>query len=157
VGSTEGSKIEAYVASQLRQHPQKTTRLTDQFRDLQIIQPDVDLSKPRFTAHGRFSCNLHIVLVHDWRLQETRRDVWVGVRNIIRDASVAKGHLLSRVGIVPDHLHLTLGTNLDESPGDVALSYMNNVAYAHGMRPVLMHSCYLAGFGRYNLGAIRDE
>ena len=79
-----------------------------------------------------------------------------GVRILIRKASSAKGHLVSRIGIVPDHLHMTLGTHPDEAPRDVALSYMNNIAFAHGMNPVLMYGCYLAGFGEYDLGAIRD-
>lgn len=51
---------------------------------------------------------------------------------------------------------MTLGTHPDEAPRDVALSYMNNIAFAHGMNPVLMYGCYLAGFGEYDLGAIRD-
>ena len=76
---------------------------------------------------------------------------------MIRNASSAKKHLLSRVGILPDHLHVTLGTHPDEAPGAVALSYMNNIAFVHDMRPILMHGCYLAGFGRYDLGVVHEE
>lgn len=154
VGSTKRDKLEAYVASQLRQHPPADERLRAMFADLQIIQPDVDLSQPRFTSHARYWCNLHLVLVHDWRWCETRAEVWIEVREMIRRASAPKGHLVSRVGIVPDHLHMTLGFQPHESPLEVALSYMNNIAYVHGMKPVLMHSCYLGTFGEYDLGAI---
>ncbi len=156
IGSTGGTKVEAYVASQLQQHHLEND-LADLFRDLQIVNPAVDLSQPRFTAHGRFSCNLHVVLVHADRWRETRRVLWLGVRDMVRKASSAKGHLLSRAGIVPDHLHLTLGTHPDESPGDVALSYMNNIASVHGMQPIFMHGCYLGGFGDYDLGAIHNQ
>lgn len=157
VGSTKSGIVDAYVASQLQQHPQATDRLKDLFENLQIVDPDVDLLPPRFTAHGRCRCNLHIVLVHDSRSHETRQDVWVKVRDMIRRASRAKRHLLSRVAILPDHMHLVLGTNADEAPADVAISYMNNIAFARGMRPVLMYGCYLGGIGSYDLVAIRGD
>ena len=156
IGSTRGEKVETYVAAQLKQHPPANHRMLGLFDDLQIVNPEVDLLQPRFTAHGRFVCNLHLVFVHDGRWSETRKEVWVAVREMIRKASSAKGHLLSRVGIVPDHLHMTLGIGPDDKPQDVALSYMNNIAFVHGMKPVFMHGCFMAGFGEYDLGAIRD-
>ncbi len=33
--------------------------------------------------------------------------------------------------------------------------YMNNIAYAHGMKPLLYHSYYVGTFGTYDLDAIR--
>lgn len=156
VGSTKRDKLEAYVASQIRHHPPTDPRLRAVFADLQIVNPDVDLSRYRVTAHARYWANLHIVLVHDWRWCELRPDVWLAVRDMIRRVAVGKGHLLSRVGILPDHLHMTLGILPDQSPIDVALAYMNNLAYVHGMKAVFMPSCYLGTFGEYDLGAIRD-
>lgn len=157
VGSTSGSKVEAYVTAQLGQHAPDFGDLTEKFRDLQIINPDVNLFRPRFTAHARYSCNLHIVLVHRDRHAELRRDVWIAIREMLRSASSKKGHLLSRVGIVPDHLHFTIGVRPDEVPRDVALSYMNNLAFVHQMQPAFMHGCYIAGFGEYDLGAIQES
>src|SRR6185503_12436479 len=100
------------VASQLQHHGVVNDK-ADRSYDLQIVNPEIDLLQPRFTAHGRFSCNLHIVLVHADRWRETSPDVWGAVRTMIRKASTAKGHLLSGVGILPDHLHLALGIPLD--------------------------------------------
>lgn len=156
IGSTRGAKAEAYVASQIQQHPPANNQLKSQFSDLQIVNPHIDILKPRFTAHGRCTCNLHLVFVHANRETETRKEIWMAVREMLRKASSAKGHLLSRVGIAPDHLHLSLGTRSDVSPQDVALSYLNNIAFVHGMKPVFMHGCYISGFGEYDLGAIRD-
>ena len=156
VGSTNTDKVQAYVAAQLMQHPPASAVEEATFRDLQWSDPEVDLNRPRFTAHGRYSCNLHLVLVHADRRAESRQGTWVSVRNIIRRASAEKKHLLSRIGIVPDHLHLTLGTHADEAPSEVALSYMNNIAYVCDMRPVLMNGCYIGGFGKYDLGAIHE-
>ena len=54
-----------------------------------------------------------------------------------------------------DHVHLAVGTGMEESPQDVALAYMNNIAFLHGMRPVLQCGYYAGTFGEYNLEAIR--
>ena len=88
---------------------------------------------------------------------ELRTVDWLAVREMIRNASARKQHLLSRLGIVPDHLHMTLGVHQDEAPDHVALSYMNNIAFALGMQPVLMQSCFIGGFGSYDLGAVEGR
>ncbi len=156
IGSTKCDKLEAYVASQVKHHDIPDERLRALFLDLQIQCPEVDLSQPRFSAHGCYCSNLHLVLVHDWRILETRAEVWMKVRDMIRGVSAKSGHLLSRAGIIPDHLHMTLGFRHDQAPIDVALSYMNNIAYVHDMKHVLMNGCYLGTFGEYDLGAVKD-
>ena len=97
IGSTRGEKAEEYVAAQLKQHPPENDRMHGLFDDLQIVNPNVDLSKPRFTAHGRYACNLHLVFVHDGRWSETRKEVWVAVRDMIRKASATKGQRRERM------------------------------------------------------------
>ena len=74
---------------------------------------------------------------------------------MIRRCASAHGDLLSRVGLLPDHIHLVLGFSPEEAPLDVALRYMNNIAFVFGMEPVLMHSCYLGTVGEYDLGAAK--
>jgi hypothetical protein len=155
VGSTKRDKLEAYVTAQVTHHLQREERLRAVFADLQIVNPHVDLSRWRVTSHARFWTNLHLILVRDWRWCERRPEVWLQVREMIRRVGLKKQHLLSRVGLVPDHLHMTLGTGTGESPLEVALTYMNNIAFVHGMKPVFMKSCYLGTFGEYDLGAIR--
>ena len=89
-------------------------------------------------------------------MTDTFRDIekLEAVRTMIRSSATQKGHRLSRLGLLPDHFHLTLGTPLESSPEDVALSYMNNIAFVYDMRPVLMSSFYVGTFGEYDLGAI---
>lgn len=154
IGSTSREKVEAYVASQHEHHLPDDNRLRAVLADLQVIRPDVDLSRPRFVAHARYWCNLHLVRVHDWRQRETNPSQWLQVRTMILKACEQKGWLLSRLGFAPDHLHLTVGFPPNVTPQSTALSLMNNIAFAYIMQPVLMKSCYLATFGEYDLGAI---
>ena len=93
--------------------------------------------------------------MHQARCREIREDVLGAVRAMLLRASRAKGHLLGNVGILPDHLHLEVGCSLEESPLEVALGYLNNLAYAQGMKPVYQHGFYVGTLGEYDLGAIR--
>ncbi len=65
------------------------------------------------------------------------------------------GLLLSRMGLLQDHLHLVIGTRPEDSPAAFAFSMMNNIAWVFGMRPVLKPSCYLGTVGEYDLGAVK--
>ncbi len=73
---------------------------------------------------------------------------------IIRSARV-KGYLLSRVALLSNHVHIALGCDMDAAPADVAMSFMNNIAYVRQMRPVLRFSFYVGSFGPYDRNVVR--
>ena len=127
-------------------------RVQQRLEQFQIFRPEVDLSQPRRTSHAEYWYNLHIVIVNDERYMEVRDEVLAGLRDMILKASDAKGHLLSRAAIVP--AHLILGCDLEESPEQVVLGYMNNLAYACGMKPVFRSSYYVGTLSEYDLGVI---
>lgn len=155
VGSTTREKLENYLGSQLEHHPEMDRKFHWALEDLQVIRPDIDLSQPRFTAHGRFSSNLHLVIVNDWRWRETCHSSLASVREMLIRSATKKQHLLKRIAILSDHVHLMFGFGVNEAPESVALSYMNNVAYVYGLQPVLKPSCFIGTFGEYDLGAIK--
>jgi hypothetical protein len=155
VGSTTREKAEAYVASQLEHHSATVGEVLHHLADLQFSDPDVDLSAAQYSAHARHRCNLHLSFVHDGR----SRVIWIpqltAARNMILRACAAHGIRLSRIGLLPDHLHLIVGLSHETAPIDAALSLMNNIAFVYDMRPILMPSCFLGTIGEYNLGAVR--
>ena len=51
-------------------------------------------------------------------------------------------------------IDLILGCDLEESPEQVVLGYMNNLAYACGMKPVFRSSYYVGTLSEYDLGVI---
>ncbi|MDB5344882.1 MAG: hypothetical protein JWP89_3259 [Schlesneria sp.] len=154
IGSTTREKLENYLGSQLEHHPEPDRRIHWTLADLQVVRPDLDLSRPRFTTHGRFSSNVHLVMVNEGRWRETCRSNVESVREMLIRSATKRQHLLKQIAILPDHIHLIFGTNVDETPLSIALSYMNNVAFVYQMQPVLKHSCFIGTFGDYDLGAI---
>jgi REP element-mobilizing transposase RayT len=154
IGSTRRAKLEEYLANQLDHHPVADERVAESLKKHQIHQPQIDLSNPRTTSHAEYWYNLHLVIVNEGRHREVRDEILGRIRDMVLGASRAKGHLLSRAAIVPDHIHLAVGCNLAESPEEVALSYMNNLSYALGMKPVFKFSYYAGTFSEYDLGVI---
>lgn len=57
---------------------------------------------------------------------------------------------ISRAGILPDHIHIALGCSYDMAPDEVAISFLNNLAYVNGMRPVFQFGAYVGTFGEYD-------
>ncbi|MEX2137732.1 MAG: transposase [Pirellulales bacterium] len=149
--------VEAYVASQLGHHQMADPRVQERLRRFQIRHSEVDLSQPRQTSHGLYWYNLHIVLVHRDRWSETREDVLQRVHDMILKVCGAKDWLLSRAAVLTDHVHLALGCTIDVAPVDVALSFLNNLAYVHGIRPVYQFGGFLGTFGEYDQRAVKSQ
>jgi hypothetical protein len=156
VGSAGRDVIEAYVQDQLAHHPMADAWIQERFQWVQIVAEDVDLSAVRFTAHGQFIYNLHVVLEH--------ADGWCAVElkflratcEMIRGVCRKRGFLLSRAGIVASHLHLAIGCGIEDAPESVCLCLLNNLAYAHGMKPIYRFGYYAGTFGNFDLGALRQ-
>lgn len=83
---------------------------------------------------------------------EIRPEPLLRMRAMIENSAAKRGQLLSAAGIVADHIHLTLGCNVEESPAEVAISYMNNLAYTCGMKRIFAFGFYVGTCGEYDLG-----
>jgi REP element-mobilizing transposase RayT len=79
--------------------------------------------------------NLHIVLVHRVRWTEVREEMLGELSRMIERVSRAKSFALSRAGLLPDHIHLTLGCPIEVAPAEVVLAFLNSLAFVHGMKP----------------------
>jgi len=151
MGSVGREAIESYVRSQHHHHPAADPEVQALLQQFQIAHPEVDLSEPRATAHARYWYNLHVVLVNEGRWRETDKMVLAALRDMIAQVSRKRGHRLAQGAVLADHIHLALGCALAEAPLAVGLCYMNNLAFASGMRPIFRSSMYLGTFGEYDL------
>jgi REP element-mobilizing transposase RayT len=155
VGDANNEALDRYVGRQVEHHPMVDRRVTERLMDFQFHDPLVDLAALRASAHGRFIHSLHVVLENLEHLHDTRQEWLAASRAMVIAACRKKGWLLARLGLVSNHLHALVGCDVSEAPSDVALSLMNNLAFAQGMKPVFEHSFYVGTFGPYDHGAIR--
>ncbi len=154
IGAATRSVVEAYVADQLGHHRMADPRVQEQLAAFQRTYPEVDLSKPSFTSHGKYWYNLHVAIVNVERWMEVRHSVLSRLCDMIERAAARHGDRLSCLAVLPDHIHLTMGCEIGRSPEAVALSYLNNCAYSCGMRPMFQYGYYVGTFGEYDRGAV---
>ena len=57
---------------------------------------------------------------------------------------------ISRAGILPDHIHVAIGCGFQDSPQDVALCFLNNLAFVHEMKSVFQFGGFIGTFGEYD-------
>jgi REP element-mobilizing transposase RayT len=155
LGSANQQAIEAYVATQMQHHPMADPRIETMLAPYQYADDRIDLGRPRRSSHGEFIYNLHLVAVHEQRFAEVNVDCWRRTVDMLQAAANNKNHLLTRVGLLVDHVHWTIGCGIEESPLALGLSYLNNLAYAHGMRPFYQYGFYVGTFGPYDMNAVR--
>jgi REP element-mobilizing transposase RayT len=154
IGSATRETVEEYVANQRGHHRMADPRVQERLAEFQKSFPRVDLSKPAFSAHGEYWYNLHLVIVNAERWMEIRHGVLRGLLDMVQSAASKHAHRLSHMALLADHLHLTLGCPIDQSPEEIALGYLNNCAYACGMKPVFRMSYYVGTIGEYDRGAV---
>jgi REP element-mobilizing transposase RayT len=154
IGSATRSVVEEYVGKQLDRHSMADSRVQNMLHDYQRVHPAVDLSLPVLTAHGKCWYGLHLVFVNEQRWSEIRREVLDSRMQMIQRVAEKHGHRMSRVALLADHVHVTLGCAVDQRPAEIALSYLNNLAYAAGMKPVFQLSYYVGTIGEYDRGVV---
>jgi len=126
------------------------------FESIQYEDRSVDLTVPVNSAHGQYLIALHIVLVHAERFRiGDLKFLGLTKDSILRHAAENQ-HRISRLAILPDHVHFTLGVGYDQSACEIVLSYMNQVAAAHGGLKLWMDSIYVGTIGPYDMGAVRQ-
>ena len=114
----------------------------------------MDLTAPQFSSHGRYIYALHVVVLHEQSCCLVGQQQLAVTRDMVLKVSRNKHHGLSRAGVVADHIHLTLRCPFDQSPEQIALGYLNNLAYADGMTPLYRFGYYVGTIGPYDMGAI---
>jgi REP element-mobilizing transposase RayT len=154
IGAVTREVIDAYVANQLGHHRMADPEVQQRLARFQRFYPDIDLKQQVFSSHGKYWYNLHIVMVNAERWMEIRESSLKKLLDMVERAARKHQHRLSRAALLPDHVHLTLGCEIDQSPEEVAIGYLNNCAYVYGMKPVYRFSYYVGTFGEYDRGAV---
>jgi REP element-mobilizing transposase RayT len=155
VGKARGETVQEYVRTQTQHHVMADPRVQARLAALSIQGLGPGLLKPRLASHAQFCYNLHLVLVNRDRGKHLQTDCLERRRDRLLAIARKKSHEIGNGQLLADHIHLTLGCNLTESPSEVALRYMNNLAYAEGMKRIFEFGFYVGTIGEYDLNALR--
>lgn len=157
VGAVRSDVVRGYIEKQVSRYRMADARVQERFESLKIGGDYSALTAPRTSGHAQFWYNLHLVLVSNNRDMEVRQQVLERRSAMIVAVAAKKRHLIGSGQILADHIHLTLGCHLIESPRDIVLSYLNNLAFGELMRPIYEFGFYTGTFGEYDLGAIWQQ
>jgi REP element-mobilizing transposase RayT len=98
-----------------------------------------------------------VVLVVAERLGIVDERFLRAIRDGCLKIAAKKGYEISRLAVMPDHLHLALRGDYRQSPDEIVAAFQNNLAYLVGQKPVWQDSYYVGTFGEYNMNAVRRQ
>jgi REP element-mobilizing transposase RayT len=155
VGHNCREDVEAYIASQVDVARFADPTFRALFKEFTVVCDDAELSLPTESTHGRYWYNLHIVLVTAERYRVVDRARLTTLRDWSFKIAEKKGYRISRLAVMPDHVHISLRGNIQQSPQEIALAFQNNLAYALGQMRIWVDTFYAGTFGEYDMWAIR--
>jgi REP element-mobilizing transposase RayT len=155
IGSNHRAEVEAYIRAQADKELLADPRFKAFLKQFTVSFPTVDLSAPSETLSGRYWYNLHLVLVGQERHRYHDAAHLTSLRDQSQRIAEKKGHRISTLSAMPDHLHMALRGHIEDAPETIALSFMNNLAYALGQKPLWQFGYYAGTFGEYDMNAVR--
>ena len=157
IGDNHAAEVEKYINRQVDKENFVDPAFADFVRQFTVTEAGVHLDQPTRTNSGRYWYNLHLVLVVESRNRFTDLESFKTLDRWCLKVAKKKGYAISTRSVMPDHLHLALRGNIEESPEGIALSMMNNLAYAFGNNPLWQFSYYVGTFSEYDMAAVRRD
>ncbi len=155
LGENKREEVEGYIANQVAKAQFIDPRFAELIARYTHVNDYVSLREPTATNRGRYWYDLHLVLVTEHRERFVDEVSLNRIKQLCEKNALKKDYWLGSISVMPDHVHITLRGNVEESPETIALGFMNNIAFAFGQQPVLRPSYYVGTFGEYDMGAVR--
>ncbi len=155
VGRNTRETVENYVRDQVTKEGFVEEGFAERLKSLQHEDSTAKLSEPATTASGRYWYNLHLVLVTAERYRVADGSTLQKLSDGCLKIAKKKGYAISQLSVMPDHLHIALRGNVEESPHGIALAFQNNLAYLIGQQRIWMDGYYVGTFGEYDMKPIR--
>src|SRR5262249_30293571 len=149
--------VENYIRNQVVNEALVDERFREMLASFTMVDPQVDLSQPTESNSGRYWYNLHLVFVVNERYRIGQPATLAKIRDTALRIFVKKGYAVSRLAVLPDHMHLAVRGAIGQSPEERALSFLNNLAHALGQRRWWEMGYYAGTFGEYGMAAVRQR
>lgn len=154
IGAAKSAVLDAYVARQPERHAMSDPRVQAMLQSLQYRDSSVDLTVARRNNYGESIVAYHVVVETAGGWHDLRQEALVSYRNALLSISRQHGWEVARIGLISNHIHILLGAGAQDVPGEIALSFLNQLADTQEMKPIFKYSYYIGTFGKYDRGAI---
>lgn len=157
IGANTTETIKNYIRGQVEKEDFVDPRFAKKMAEYTVCDLDVDQLSPTETRRGRYWYNLHLVLVTDGRYRFQRNEILGRLRQACRRIGEKRGCPVADVSVMLDHIHLSLKGNVQMSPTDILLCFLNNLAYVLGQNRIWSTRVYVGAFSEYTVGAIKPR
>lgn len=157
IGDSRTEQVEAYIRQHVAKEPVADPSFREFLDSLTVVDETVDLSVPTETRSGRYWYNLHLVIVAQERHRTRDKARLLKVRDQSLKIAEEKGHRVSVLSVVPEHLHMAVRGDIELSPEDIALAFMSNLAHSLGQNAIWQFGYYVGTFGEYDMYAVRKD
>jgi REP element-mobilizing transposase RayT len=157
VGDNTRTEVEAYIEGQVGKEQFVDPEFERAMQAFTVVDHEVDLSAPASSARGRYWYNLHLVFVVEQRHRVYDPQCLTTIRESSLRIARKKGYAISRLAVMPDHLHVALRGDQGQSPNEIVYAFQNNLAYAIGQRHLWEDTFYVGTFGEYDMDAVRQN
>lgn len=157
VGNNIRREVETYIEGQVGKARFVDHRFREFMEAFTVVNDRVDLAKPTAASRGRYWYNLHVVLLTAERYRMVDPRCLAAVRDWSQRIAEKKSYGISRLSVMPDHLHLALRGDPAHSPEQIAGAFQNNLAHALGRGRIWRDTFYVGTFSEYNMAAIRRQ
>ena len=155
VGENSRQQVEEYIDGQVGKERFLDSGFEAVLRQFTVRCPEVDLSQPTESTHGRYWYNLHLVLVVSERGPVYDSDCLAKIRDGCFAIARKKGHRIAILSVLPTHVHIAMRGDIKHSPQEIGLGFQNNLAYLLGQIRIWRAGYYVGTFSEYDMGAIR--
>jgi len=122
-------------------------------REAGIEEKTVDLSQPSEVRHGRYWYNLHLVAVTEDRYRMGREDFLYKVRDGTLAWAGETKCRLKALALMPDHIHIAVRGNVEQSPLALAESLWGELNHSAGCR-LMSDKVYAGTFSEYKVKVV---
>ncbi len=119
-----------------------------------IVDPAVALDEPSESNSGRYWYNLHVVLVVASRGRIRSEEDFAKLDHVVQATAEKHQYGLAARAWMPDHLHVALRGQIEQCPGEITLSIMNNTAFAMGQNAIWQPGFYVGTLSEYDVRAV---
>jgi REP element-mobilizing transposase RayT len=154
LGDNTRPVVEGYLGKQVDKEGLADPRFVARMKEYTVTDPHADLSAPTATHSGHYWYNLHLVMVTSGRRWITDYERLAAERDGVLRVVKAKGYILKSVSVMPDHVHVAFRGDIEQTPEEIALSFMNNLSFLLGRNRVWEDEYYVGTFSEYGADVV---
>lgn len=156
IGDNHSAEVQKYIAQQVPKEKFVDPKFEQMLLQFTHVGNVECFQEPMESTSGRYWYNLHFVFVVSGRGHIESRDQLQTLDKALQATAAKHQYDLVARSWLPDHVHIGMRGSILESPLDIGLSILNNMAYSIRRSAFWQSGFYVGSFSEYDLNAVRS-